>query len=300
MGTDLIVRTTYIFKPCAECGSTIGQRATSPSKLTAQGEQDTRGGIFSLCEHCRAEDRKRHAPTLAIARTCQRCERYWTPSDEPSRGKGRLGKLCVECRDATWDCRWCRVDIRTSSRQGMALAAVGHRTYPAWRSGQQPSCDRCARVTARLKAHKARLAKAQKQQMRTFFGHTICNHCGSSQNFVTQGASTQGSSWAGCSDLCSKRIKSALQQHARYEAYRRAQATELVLVGQVYARDKGTCQICLKPVPSPGTLSHSHPDAPNVDHVTPLYANGDHTYANVRLTHHSCNVRRERKELRAT
>jgi 5-methylcytosine-specific restriction endonuclease McrA len=59
----------------------------------------------------------------------------------------------------------------------------------------------------------------------------------------------------------------------------------------LYARDGGRCGICRRPVPEkpPGKR---HPQMPSVDHVVPLSHGGEHSYANTRLAHLSCNVQR--------
>lgn len=54
----------------------------------------------------------------------------------------------------------------------------------------------------------------------------------------------------------------------------------------IIERDDGICQICRQPVP---------PDQIHLDHIVPLSQGGDHTAANLRLTHKLCNLRRKRK-----
>jgi len=39
-------------------------------------------------------------------------------------------------------------------------------------------------------------------------------------------------------------------------------------------------------------LTYPHPRSPSVDHIEPLSLGGEHTYANVRIAHLDCNVRR--------
>lgn len=51
----------------------------------------------------------------------------------------------------------------------------------------------------------------------------------------------------------------------------------------VYARGRGICGICSKPVPT---------DAFNVDHIIPLARGGEHSYANTQPAHPSCNFRK--------
>lgn len=49
----------------------------------------------------------------------------------------------------------------------------------------------------------------------------------------------------------------------------------------VFDRDGGVCQICLEPIGE--TAFH-------IDHVVPLCKGGEHSYANVQLTHAHCNL----------
>jgi 5-methylcytosine-specific restriction endonuclease McrA len=48
----------------------------------------------------------------------------------------------------------------------------------------------------------------------------------------------------------------------------------------VYERDKGICGICRKPVDSDWHL----------DHIIPLSRSGEHSYANVQVSHSRCNL----------
>jgi 5-methylcytosine-specific restriction endonuclease McrA len=68
---------------------------------------------------------------------------------------------------------------------------------------------------------------------------------------------------------------------------------EDVLPDVVYERDKKTCQICLVLVDM--SLRWPHPGSPELDHVVPVSRGGAHTYANVRLTHRICNLRKGAK-----
>lgn len=52
----------------------------------------------------------------------------------------------------------------------------------------------------------------------------------------------------------------------------------------VFERDKGVCGICLKPV---------EPSSPwEIDHIMPISKGGVHAYANVQLSHRTCNRRK--------
>lgn len=56
----------------------------------------------------------------------------------------------------------------------------------------------------------------------------------------------------------------------------------------VFSRDGGVCQICLTVIDS--TSWH-------IDHIVPLIAGGEHSYANTQLTHANCNLRKGKKVL---
>ena len=64
---------------------------------------------------------------------------------------------------------------------------------------------------------------------------------------------------------------------------------EAVAFWKVYERDGGTCQICFLPAPRELRGSQTDKLAPELEHIIPLIHGGDHTYANVRLSHRGCN-----------
>lgn len=62
---------------------------------------------------------------------------------------------------------------------------------------------------------------------------------------------------------------------------KRAATVDVVRRSVVFERDKGMCGICVTPV---------DPASPwEVDHVIPISKGGAHSYANVQLSHRSCN-----------
>lgn len=69
----------------------------------------------------------------------------------------------------------------------------------------------------------------------------------------------------------------------RRRAAKRNGFVERVDVHVLYERDRGTCGICGKHV----TLRHA-----SIDHVLPLSKGGAHSYANTRIAHLRCNIRR--------
>jgi 5-methylcytosine-specific restriction endonuclease McrA len=56
----------------------------------------------------------------------------------------------------------------------------------------------------------------------------------------------------------------------------------------VFARDKWRCQLCK--VRTPKRLrGTTHPRAPELDHIVPIAAGGDHTWNNVQCACRKCN-----------
>jgi 5-methylcytosine-specific restriction endonuclease McrA len=62
---------------------------------------------------------------------------------------------------------------------------------------------------------------------------------------------------------------------------------ELVDRRVVFQRDQGLCGICTRPVAE---------DKFDLDHIVPIKAGGEHSYANVRVTHPICNRSRKRHD----
>lgn len=65
-----------------------------------------------------------------------------------------------------------------------------------------------------------------------------------------------------------------------------AAVVDRVEMAQVYVRDQGVCHICRELVLPP---SGFRGDEATMDHVKPLSAGGEHSYANVKLAHRACN-----------
>lgn len=84
------------------------------------------------------------------------------------------------------------------------------------------------------------------------------------------------------------------ERHRKRDATRRARKAGATVESfthlEVYVRDEWVCGICGEHVDQ--TLSYPHPLSPSLDHVVPLARDGDHSRANARLAHLTCNVRR--------
>ncbi len=72
----------------------------------------------------------------------------------------------------------------------------------------------------------------------------------------------------------------------RYKVRKRLAMVERVSLAEIWERDHGICQICMKPV-TKATAS--------LDHILPLAVGGDHSRRNLRLTHIACNVQRKHR-----
>jgi hypothetical protein len=86
----------------------------------------------------------------------------------------------------------------------------------------------------------------------------------------------------------------ALQnQNARRRVRLAAVKVESVDRNKVGERDQWRCGICRKTV----DIQFAWPDpmSPSLDHIVPLSQGGDHTYANARISHLRCNVKRSNR-----
>ena len=63
--------------------------------------------------------------------------------------------------------------------------------------------------------------------------------------------------------------------------------TELVDLNLIAKRDKYKCHICRKRVNM--DLEYNNRYSPTFDHLVPVSLGGNHTYANIRLAHRTCN-----------
>lgn len=59
---------------------------------------------------------------------------------------------------------------------------------------------------------------------------------------------------------------------------------------EVYERDGWVCGICTEQVNR--SLTYPNPMSPSLDHIVPLSLGGEHSRANTRLSHLTCNVKR--------
>ena len=88
-----------------------------------------------------------------------------------------------------------------------------------------------------------------------------------------------------------KRRRDLVKAKRRRAAQRRADA-ENVDRSAVGQRDGWRCGVCRKRIDP--ALTYPNPMSASLDHVLPLAEGGRHTYANTRIAHLTCNIKRGR------
>lgn len=184
------------------------------------------------------------------ARPCAACGTEFTPRD---RGATHCSVACSKLKP----CCYC-----------------GQRKPKPGRHAQHCiDCDAAHRRALRHADAAARLGRTIGKPRRWYAG--TCINCG--RPFVDN-QPTRNS----CSPRCGLRYAASLRR-----ARKRAAFVEVVVRPKVYARDGWHCQICGEAVARDKVVPH--PDAPTLDHIVPLAAGGDHSYANTQLAHFRCN-----------
>jgi len=147
------------------------------------------------------------------------------------------------------------------------------------------TCEHCGNVASREKCHagnrfcstKCRddyhwsLRKAEPQ------GDRQCRACG-------KAFEAKGKAHHYCSDDCRLRV-----WYPQKRARRKARMVGFVDPIRVMERDNWTCQLCGHPAPK-RLRGKMDPMAPELDHILPLAAGGQHTYENTQCAHRSCNM----------
>ena len=98
-----------------------------------------------------------------------------------------------------------------------------------------------------------------------------------------------------CSDACRRRNLRRRQEQATRARLRKV-SVESVDPIAVFDRDKWRCQLC--GVPTPRKLRAQYkPNSPELDHIVPLAAGGEHSYRNTQCACRSCNNAKRAKPL---
>lgn len=250
---------------------------------------------------------------VAERRCCARCNVELAYS-----GAGRPRKYCPACsvpipvrRSACLDC-----GIELPSGKGpkkrcdpcMALAVRARKSELYFQSrSEAPSraCGHCGtsftpdsvnvdgrRVTTRKYCSDEcrRLAGNQRRQARkrALRGDPYERDCAYCGRLFYCDPNQRGAEPKYCRQTC--RLEATRK---RRRAKRAGAEHERVLKSVVFMRDKGRCGICRKKIDR--FLPYPDPMSASLDHVVPISQGGAHTYANVRITHLSCNVVRSNR-----
>jgi hypothetical protein len=159
--------------------------------------------------------------------------------------------------------------------------------YEKWLSEQQPIWE------AKRAERKAKLLLA-KEATELRHSQKPCRHCSSPRGFrVDAGWWGQGF----CSSSCSTRYKRAspsgkVHRRARRKARKlklRCLTVEMFDPVEVLQRDGWRCHICK--VSTPSRLRGTYkPNAPELDHIVPIAAGGDHSRVNTACICRRCNA----------
>jgi 5-methylcytosine-specific restriction endonuclease McrA len=115
----------------------------------------------------------------------------------------------------------------------------------------------------------------------------VCSGCGGPTTPPKRVGLSPAKRCARCVRSQARLPADVLEELAIYRARRRARErgarVEMVRRADVWQRDEGVCGICSKPAERADW---------HLDHVVPLSKGGDHSMANVQVSHPSCNRRK--------
>ena len=226
-------------------------RADSPTKTCTEPGCGNPLRARGLCSthYNQTHQPDRHAK---VAMTCDGCGT--SMRKEPSRTNRYAKVYCTsQCRD---DHHW--LDLRASKRQ-----VVIYRPAPLWHRTLTHLIQHTPPTTTRV------------------FKAGRCEVCASP--FVDMYGSLA------CSEDCQRERWRSVAREGKHR--RRARQHEAFVAPvrrhTVYARDGWTCQLCMTPLNMNAHVPE--PDAPTIDHITPLARGGTHEPDNVQAAHFLCN-----------
>lgn len=263
-------------------------------------------GRHAYCKICKAK-RKRNA---RLSETPEQREARLKKMRESPRSRRKLTPRCDA--EKTWPlktCTWCEKKFRRHRRSSAsedalkycsrecsfaaqtARANAKRRTFVTLVMG---CCDECGKRFSSKQRRKycsqecsSRSGKARPTQRK-------CPQC--SATFSATGSKEY------CSTRCRKaaykatpRAKAIKAAHRRARKLRkRGVSVEAVNSIKVLQRDRWTCQLC--GCKTPKKLRGTYEDnAPEVDHIIPLAAGGEHSYRNTQCACRKCNAEKGAK-----
>lgn len=303
---------------CVVCGSGFDHVPSGPGRNPRFcGDECREQGKRNLERRYRADGRyaeriRRQVAKRAYQRTCQVCQIQFTTkwhaavccSDACTKARlreARAAQVAAAPKKVLPSCEGCGADFSPHrlSRSRAATAPVqtfcsieckrAHAPKPA-----PPPPRRCAGCGGDLPAG-ARKWCSKGCAPKTVYAprppRTIsraCTVCAKPFTYVT---TTRGLGRTVCGDAC-LRIRD-MAHKKRGEVRRRARTKErlieTVIPQKVFERDGWRCQECRRPTPKKlrGTIA---PNAPELDHIVPLAAGGEHSYRNTRCLCRACNA----------
>lgn len=242
------------------------------------------------CECCGIEFLSKTVATRFCSKKCKDKQRYISPAIE-----------CV--------CKCCNKQFKAKKRaySKFCTSACGNRFMAKIRSevyalssiAKRKATMRCTAVLIEIAALK-RIKLKNKKTKNNIVGNVYrkkCNCCKKEFDFVQ----LKGRRPKYCKTCSIVKNKLANKKFSRInKAMRRAKErcvrADKIDPFDIFDRDKWTCKICgcRTPIKKRGT----HDDnAPELDHIVPLSAGGEHKIANVQCTCRKCNQKKGNKPL---
>lgn len=259
-------------KKCRDCDARIVRSRTSKTRCEPCIEADT------LARN--AARRAAYVPLELPPPICQDCG-----AGVPRRSPSGRPKRCDDCR---------KQEATRASRSYVGKVSATTRAHFA-AHGRPSTCGCCGgnianRMTGLIRrtcdSCKAAGLKAPFTVSPLKSRDFNCEDCGAV--FSTLAYGTVPTRCAPC------RVKAQRARLRRFKYLRRARQrsarAERFLCQEIFERDRWQCGICRKPIDS--TLGYPDPKSVSLDHIVPVSQGGEHTRANVRASHLSCNLKR--------
>jgi hypothetical protein len=166
-------------------------------------------------------------------------------------------------------------------------------TPPCRVKPRQPKpCGYCTQITTRPRYCSVRcsiLARDRRNGVVEFVPRPMqCPEC--SRSFQTRGMDQRY-----CTEACRKRVADRKRNHIR-RVRTKVDATEVFDPLEVLARDGWRCHLCGVRTPKSKRGTH-HDRAPELDHIVPLSAGGEHSRLNTACACRRCNIAKSDKPL---
>lgn len=252
-------------RPCKGCGTTIYRLKFCTSDCRTDWYART------CAERSRERDRargvrswaERYPTTNTVERACQHCGSSFTRRKRPDDAALFCSKHCAGAA---------RTKARMEAEGVAALVRRERAIYRAWAKRNRP-----APVAGK-----------------------VCRDCGASVRKSAQRCEPCREASARAVKLRARKSPAMRAARARakaaYRARRRAAAIETFDPFEIFERDKWRCHIC--GIKTPKRLRGTYTDnAPELDHVIPLAAGGEHSRRNTACACRKCNIAKGDKPL---